>query len=455
MKLLTKNDMRHYQQSGATHIYERNESVIFARPGGGKTVTYLTAADELLRDGEVRRVLVTAPLRVAELVWRQEAERWSHLQHLKIAVATGDRKERDAAVESGAEIVVTNHENVIDLLATWPDAGFEALAIDELSKFKGGTGKRWKPLLKLTQGFHHRCGLTGSPQPHDVADLFGAIRVIDRGRTLGRSFDVWRKANMEPRSFVAPVPIYDPKPDTLQKTMDAIRPMTFILGDKDWRPPPIRHIKVDVTLPTELRELYEKLDHDMTVEIDDDILLPGGRAQVQNKLQQLAAGFYYTYEDGRQVGRRLNYFRLDAIDDVVTSAKGDPVAIIYDYKEQLSELRRRYPDAPVLGDKTSRRQAEDAYRRWNDGKLRQIILHPASAGHGLNMQYGGHIVAWCSLPWNLDHFEQVGLRFARHGQKAAETLSYETIANNTVEDRIWASLQMRAREQNRVFNWYD
>lgn len=451
MILRPKSAMRDYQVEGLTHIYERDRSLIFSRPGSGKTVVALTAADELLRDGVVKRVLVSPPLRVAELIWHTEAAQWEHLKHLKIALAVGDREERDAACESDAEIVVTNHENLLDLLEIWPDAGFDMLIIDELSKFKGPTGKRWKRLVNNTYGFTVKVGLTGSPAPNEIADLFGAVRVIDEGKSMGISWNKWRNENMQPQSFVAPVPLWVPTAKTFDTIMDAIEPITYVLQDTNWKPPPVRHIPVLVDLPREIRSLYDELMENMTVEIDEDILLPGGKAQVQGKLLQLCAGFYYTFKDGEQVGRRLHPFRIDAIEDIVTRQGANPVFIVYDYVEQLKELKRRWPKAPVLGKGTSRKGAQDAYRRWNDGELPVMIGHPASMGHGLNLQTGGHITAWCSRPWNLDHFEQVNLRFARSGQTAAETLSYETEARNTIEQDVHATLGFKAKVQDSVF----
>jgi hypothetical protein len=156
---------------------------------------------------------------------------------------------------------------------------------------------------------------------------------------------------------------------------------------------------------------------------------------------------------GEQTGRRLDFFRLDLVDDIVKLQRGDPICIVYDYVEQLDELRKRYPGAPVLGQKTTRKQAQDAYNRWNDGLLKQIIMHPASAGHGLNMQYGGHKLVRCSLPWSLDYFEQVPLRFAREGQTAAATKSWDLTARDTVEEHLYQLLVAKAHTQDGVFTW--
>lgn len=444
--------LRPVQERAVAHIYERDVSIVLARPGGGKTVVCGTALSELIEEGVIHRALITAPLRVVELVWPTEFQSWEHLRHLTLAVATGTQAERDAAVKSGAQIVAVNHENLLDLLAAHPDAGFDCLVIDELSKFKGPTSRRWQPMLKMTDAFRIRIGLTGSPAPNGVEDLFGQVRVLDRGKTLGRSWGEWRNEHMTLVND-GPIQLWAPRSDTFEKMLHAIEPMTFILSPEEWKPPPIKHVVVPVELPAQIRVLYEELEENMMLAVGDDLLVPGGKAQVQGKLQQLCAGFYYVYKDGVQIGRRLDPFRIDAVEDVVSMARGDPVAIVYDYKEQLAELRRRYPNAPVLGAGTTRAQAESAYRRWNDGELPELLLHPASAGHGLNMQYGGHRVAWCSLPWSLDWYEQVVLRFAREGQKASYTLSHETVAKNTVEIRVQAALVGKAFTQDAVFNW--
>jgi hypothetical protein len=432
--------IRGVQERAITHIYERNESLIFARPGAGKTVVTLTALSEMLRDGIVRRVLVTAPLRVAELVWQQEGAKWEHLNHLRIAVATGTPKERAAA---DGDIVVVNHENLVDFLER-RGAEFDCFVIDELSKFKGPTSAKWRPTLKYTDHMKVRVGLTGSPVPNGPEDLFAQARVIDKGRRLGRDWVKWRAENMWEQTEN----VWRCRKGTLEKTLAKIADMTFILSPENWAPPPVRHVKVPVHLPSDLRRVYAELDKTSVVDIGGDILMPGGRAQVVNKMRQVCAGFYY---DETGEGQRLDMFRVDAICNVV-DMQTSPVLLVYDYREQLDELKLRYPDAPVLGSGTKRKAAAQAVEDWNAGKLRVLIAHPAAFSHGLNLQFGGHIVCWCSLPWSLDFWEQTIMRLAREGQRAPETISYATVAVDTVEDEtVYPRLTFKAEIQDAVF----
>lgn len=453
MKLRPKSMMRPPQDRAVTFCFERDQSLLLARPGGGKTCVMLTVLAEWLEAGVITRAIITSPLRVAELVWAQEADQWEHLKDLRIAIATGPQDDRDAAVESGAEIVVVNHDNILDFLFVHARK-FDCFGIDELSKFKNPMSRRWQPTLKMIDHIEQRIGATGSPAPNGEEDLFGQARLIDRGRTFGRSWGRWRNENMILTND-GPIKQWAPRTGTLEKMMTALSPMTFTLSSKDWKPPPIEFKAVEVTLPPHIRTLYEELNEKMIIKIEDDLLVPGGKAQVQAKLQQLCAGFYYTYVDGVQTGRRLDFFRLNVVDDIVKMQRGDPICIVYDYVEQLAELRKRYPKAPVLGRGTTKKDAQDAYQRWNDGLLKEIILHPASAGHGLNMQYGGHKLVRCSLPWSLDFFEQVPLRFAREGQSAAATVAWDLLARNTVEKEVWDRLVTKARTQDRVFDWPD
>ena len=433
--------LRPVQEHAITHIYERDESLVFARPGAGKTVVTLTALSEMLRDGIVRRVLVTAPLRVAELVWTQEAAKWGHLRHLRVAVATGTPKERDAA---DGDIVVVNHENLVDYVERH-GAGFDCFVIDELSKFKGPTSAKWRPTLKHTAHMKVRIGLTGSPVPNGPEDLFAQTRMIDHGRRLGRDWVKWRAANMWEQTEN----VWKCRKGTLEKTLAAISDMTFILSPENWAPPPVRHVKVPVHLPSDLRRVYDELDKTSVADIAGDVLMPGGRAQVVNKMRQVCGGFYY---DETGEGQRLDMFRVDAICNVV-DMQTSPVLLVYDYREQLDELRRRYPGAPVLGSGTTRKVAAKAVDDWNAGKLRVLIAHPAAFSHGLNLQFGGHIVCWCSLPWSLDFWEQTIMRLAREGQKAPETISYATVAVDTVEDdTVYPRLTTKAEVQDAVFN---
>lgn len=423
-------------------MYERDRSLLFARPGAGKTGAVLTVLKELLRDKVIKRALVSAPLRVAELVWEQETQQWDHLADLPIAVATGTPAERKAALESKARIVVTNHENLIDTLEKCGDA-FDCLVIDELSKFKGGTSARWQPLMKYTKDYKIKIGMTGSPASAGPQDLFGQVRAIDDGVALGRRWDVWQRTNM----YEVVEHVWKPHKDTLERTLQAIEHFTYILSPKDWKPPHVRHERVAVALPKRIRRLYEELDEHMVVDIDGEDLLPGERAQVVNKLRQLCAGFYYD-ETGK--GRRLDHFRLDALEDII-DRQSSPVLLIYDYKEQLEELKRRYPKAPVLGGSSRKKNAE-AVRAWNAGELDLMMGHPLSMGHGLNLQYGGHIMAWASLPWSLDQYEQPLYRIAREGQ-TEETVSYETVVTNTEEERVIKRLVENANQQDAVFDW--
>lgn len=432
--------LRPVQEQAITHIYERDESLVFARPGAGKTVVTLTALSEMLRDGIVRRVLVTAPLRVAELVWAQEAAKWEHLRHLRVAVATGTPKERDAA---DGDIVVVNHENLVDYLGRH-GASFDCFVIDELSKFKGPTSAKWRPTLKHTAHMKVRIGLTGSPVPNGPEDLFAQTRMIDHGRRLGRDWVKWRAANMWEQTEN----VWKCRRGTLEKTLAAISDMTFILSPENWAPPPVRHVKVPVHLPSDLRRVYDELDKTSVADIAGDVLMPGGRAQVVNKMRQVCAGFYY---DETGEGQRLDMFRVDAICNVVDT-QTSPVLLVYDYREQLDELRRRYPGAPVLGSGTTRKVAAKAVDDWNAGRLRVLIAHPAAFSHGLNLQFGGHIICWCSLPWSLDFWEQTIMRLAREGQKAPETISYATVAVDTVEDEtVYPRLTLKAEVQDAVF----
>lgn len=435
--------IRPAQELAITHIYERNESMLFCRPGAGKTMITLTALSEMLRDGVVRRVLVTAPLRVAELVWQQEGAKWDHLQHLRIAIATGTPKERDEAVR-GADIVVVNHENLVDFLTKHSKA-FDCFVVDELSKFKGPTSAKWRPVLKHTDHMQTRIGLTGSPVPNGPEDLFAQTRIIDRGRRLGRDWVQWRAANMREQSEN----VWKARKGTLEKSLAAIADMTFILSPENWAPPPVRHVKVPVTLPDSIRRIYGELDKASVADVEGELMMPGGRAQVVNKMRQLCAGFVY---DETGSGKRLDMFRVNAICDVVDQ-QTSPVLLVYDYREQLDELRLRYPDAPVLGSGTTRKVAAKAVEDWNARRLRVLIAHPAAFSHGLNLQFGGHVVCWCSLPWSLDHFDQTIMRLAREGQTAPETVSYATVAVDTVEEEtVFPRLTFKAEVQDAVFN---
>jgi len=316
--------------------------------------------------------------------------------------------------------------------------------VDELSKFKGPTSAKWRPVLKHTDHMQTRIGLTGSPVPNGPEDLFAQTRIIDRGRRLGRDWVQWRAANMREQSEN----VWKARKGTLEKSLAAIADMTFILSPENWAPPPVRHVKVPVTLPDSIRRIYGELDKASVADVEGELMMPGGRAQVVNKMRQVCAGFVY---DETGEGKRLDMFRVNAICDVV-DVQTSPVLLVYDYREQLDELRLRYPDAPVLGSGTTRKVAAKAVEDWNARRLRVLIAHPAAFSHGLNLQFGGHVVCWCSLPWSLDHFDQTIMRLAREGQTASETVSYATVAVDTVEEEtVFPRLTFKAEVQDAVF----
>ncbi len=422
--------LRPYQNDAVTFLYERDRAMILAPVGAGKTAITLTAMQEFMVNGVVNRWLVVAPKRVCTDVWPVEAPKWA--PDLTIAVAVGNAAKRRAAFASDAAVVVVNYD-VLDVVGE-DFARFDGIVFDELTRLKNPSGKRFKALHKHLGRFNVRIGLTGSFTSNGLEDVFGQCFVIDQ-TLLGRA-----KGAFLQQYFVCinrDFGDWTPRRGALEQIMTRIRPATFVLEPGVYKDklPPCHVVEMRCDMPD--REPYEKMKRDFMVEMQGKDITAMSAAAVTTKLQQMASGWVYHTVDWNGPYRLPVWFsthRFDLLDEVLEGNQRANTLIVYNFVEELAELKRRYPGRLWTLD-----DGADVIERWNAGKIPLLAVHPKSAGHGLNLQHGGHHLVFLSLPWSLELYEQVVGRLHRSGQER-DVWVYVLLTNKTIDERIWAAL---------------
>ena len=404
--------LRSYQSIAADFLYEHDRAMILAPVGAGKTAITLTAMREMLRDGHATRFLVLAPKRVAEHVWEEERQKWA--PEITMAVAVGTAKQRAAALRADVQVVVTNYENL-------PTGGFDAVVFDELTRLKNPSGQRFKLLEKFLKSVNIRWGLTGSFTSNGLEDVFGQCKIIDTA-LLGRT-----KGAFQQQYFIQinkEFNQWEPRAGSLEQVMERIKPATFLL--ESYTLPDLNVVEVRCRMDL---AKYKQMKKDMVLEFPDARAIAVNAGVVTGKLQQMASGFVYA--DGAP--QWMSPHKFDALDDLLAENQRANTLIAYSFKAELAELKRRYPHAQTLDD-------DNVIERWNKGEVELLLVHPKSAGHGLNLQYGGCKVVFLSLPWSLELYEQTIGRLHRSGQ-AHPVWVYLMITDKTVDEKIWRALR--------------
>lgn len=432
-----------YQRYAAQFILNHPAAAIFLDCGLGKTVITLTAIRELLHDSfAVRRVLIIAPLRVARDTWPAEIRKWDHLSDLTYAVAVGNTAKRLAALRQKAEITIINRENV-DWLVKNNTFDFDMVVVDELSAFKSHRTRRFKALMKVRPMLSRIVGLTGTPSSNGIMDLWAEFRLLDMGKRLGRFLTHYRERYFLPDKRNAQMVFtYKPRPGAEEKICEAIGDITISMKSGDYlRLPELVTNVVRVEMNERERRIYERLKKDMAAEIDGKEIDAMNAAALSGKLLQMAAGAVY---DGEGQAVRLHDRKLDALEDLVESANGRPVLIAYWFRHDLERIRKRFPGAREL-----RQEADIA--DWNAGKISIGLIHPASAGHGLNLQDGGSMLIWFSLTWSLELNQQTNARLWRQGQKHTVTIHY-LVMKDSIDESVMAALSRKDKAQEALMS---
>lgn len=433
-----------YQEEAMAHLYKVRRSALWMPMGGGKTVTTLTALDNLSVVEDIFPALVLAPLRVARSTWPEEVKKWPHLSHLRVSVITGTPKQRERALAEEADIYCTNYDNLVWLRKAlgdeWP---FKTVVADEFTRLKSYRirqgGSRARALGQVAHTHVSRfIGLTGTPAPNGVKDLWGQIWFLDQGERLGRTFSAfeqrWFRKGYDGYSLV-------PYDHTQKEVEDKLRDICLTVQGLQVDEPITSPVYVD--LPPMARKVYDEMEKEMFAVINDEGVEAANAAVRTQKCLQLANGALYVDEDGNW--EAAHDAKLDALESIIEEANGAPVLVAYNFKHDLERLRRRFPKGRVLD------ADPDTIKQWNAGRISLLFAHPASAGHGLNLADGGNILAFFGVNWNLEEHMQIIERIGPMRQKQAgydrPVFVYPILARNTVDDLVMDRLSSKKSVQ--------
>lgn len=428
-----------YQKVAIDFVLERKSSGLFLDMGLGKTITTLTVIEELKNNYfDLNKVLVIAPKRVAEDTWTTEYEKWDHLKDLKVIKVLGSPKERKLALKQEGDIYIITRDNVmwlVDYLGKEWD--FETVVIDELSSFKSHTSKRFKKLKRVTPLIKRTIGLTGTPAPNGYMDLWAQIYLLDRGERLGKTITEYRKRYFN-TLYRQGYNEYELREGAKKEIDEAIKDLCISMKAKDYlslkEPLYINRI---AKLDKKEFNLYKKMKRDAVLEFENEDITALNAAAVTNKLLQLANGAIYT-EDKEVI--EIHNKKLDVLEELIEEANGEPVLLFYNFKHDKDRIIDKYKKKIRVLD------TDEDIKDWNDKKIEILLAHPASAGHGLNLQAGGSIVIWFGLNWSLELYQQANARLHRQGQAEAVRI-YHIISENTVDEKVLSVLEGKNLKQ--------
>ena len=440
---LNRDLLHDYQNRGVEFIKNTPKSALFLDMGLGKTLTSLTAISDLSDSMDVSKVLIIAPLRVANTTWHKELKAWEHTKHLTYSICTGSEKTRLQGLMKSADIYIINRENVKWLVdhygKKWP---FDMVVIDESSSFKSATSQRWKSLRKVTPYIDRTVLLTGTPAPNGLMDLYAQIYLLDTGARLGRNMTAY-KARFFETDYMGYK--YTPREGSENIVYSLISDLVMTMRAEDYLQLPDRiDLVQSVALPTKLKSQYDTLEKEFIAEINDTELAVFNAAALANKLLQFSNGAAYTDEHKNWV--ELHNGKLDALKEIVEDNSGENILVAYNYKTDLERLQKTFPNAVVL-DKEGL-----AVDKWNRGEIKMLLAHPASAGHGLNLQHGGSMIVWFGLNWSLELYQQFNGRLHRQGQTKPVRIIH-LVAEGCIDEKVMKAIECKAKTQDELLNY--
>lgn len=391
---------------------------------------------------EVRKVLIIGPLRVARDTWPSEIEKWEHLRHLRYSVAVGSAEERVTALQADADIYIINRENV-DWLVSNRIFDFDMIVIDELSSFKNHQSKRFKALMKVRPKVKRIVGLTGTPASNGLMDLFAEFRLLDMGERLGRFIGQYRNEYFKPdkqNGYI--VYSYKPLPDAEERIYEKISDITVSMKAVDHlKMPKLISNKYSVKMSESEKEKYKELKEELILEVQDTEITAANAAALSNKLCQMSNGAIYD-DDGEIIP--IHNRKLDALEDIIESANGKPVLVAYWFKHDRTRIAERLHKLGIVYQEI---KSAESIKKWNSGKLQAALIHPASAGHGLNLQSGGNFLVWFGLTWSLELYQQTNARLWRQGQQSETVVIQHIVTKGTVDEKILKALKEKDETQ--------
>ena len=439
-----------YQKYAIDFIENNPVAAVFLDMGLGKTSITLTALNNLLFDSfEVHRILVIAPLRVARTTWSDEIEKWEHLHNLTYAVAVGTEKERVAALREKADITLINRENLQWLVEKSGEPfDYDMVVIDELSSFKNHQAKRFKALMKVRPKVKRIVGLTGTPSSNGLMDLFAEFRILDMGARLGRFIGQYRNTYFKPDKVNGPI-VYSYKllPGAEDAIYERISDITISMKAKDHlKMPELVNTRYMVQLSDKEKKKYEDMKKELVLALPEGEVTAANAASLSNKLSQMANGAVYA--DNEEVFS-VHDRKLDALEDIIESANGNPVLIAYWFKHDLSRIEERLTKKNIPFQKLD---SSISMKKWNEGKIPVALIHPASAGHGLNLQSGGSKLVWFGITWSLELYQQTVARLYRQGQTSRTVTVIHILTKDTVDEKIMKALDDKDTAQSALID---
>lgn len=446
--MLDRSNLHEYQERGVSHIIDNEYCALFLDCGLGKTVTTLTAIKELLDNCIISNALVIAPKKVTQVTWSDEIKNWKHLQGLTISVIDGTAKQRREAMAAKADIYAVSRDNIVWLVLECGGVKlpYDMVVIDELSSFKNHASKRFRAMRKVRKFIPRVVGLTGTPAPNGLIDLFAQMYLIDEGQRLGKTVTAYRDRFFRPGKrngdIVYTYELKAPQDETEQQISDLISDITISMTAEDYLKMPDKIMLYDyVDLAPKVLALYRDFEREQILELinSDEPISAASAAALSNKLQQFANGAIY---DAERNVKDLHDEKLDKLEEIVEAANGEPVLIAYSYKHDLERIMQK-----LKAYKPVKLEKPEHIAGWNSGRIPVLVTHPASAGHGLNLQKGGHNIVWFGNTWSLELYQQFNARLYRQGQGKPVTI-HHIVTRGTIDEKIIKALEGKKQTQD-------
>lgn len=435
-----------YQKYATEYIETHPVAAVLLECGLGKTSITLTAINNLMFDRfDVHKVLVIAPIRVAKLSWPDEMEKWEHLSDLTYSVAVGTEAERRRALQKQADIYLINRENVQWLIEkSGLPFDYDMVVVDELSSFKNHQAKRFKALMKVRPKVKRVVGLTGTPSSNGLMDLFAEYKLLDKGERLGRFIGQYRQNYFKPDKCNGPI-VYSYKllPGAEQRIYDKISDITISMKSADHlKMPELVNSRYMVHMDKKEKLKYARMKQELVLQLPDGEVTAANAASLSGKLSQMANGAIYTDDGGTEF---IHDRKLDALEDLIEAANGKPVLVAYWFQHDLTRIAERLRQLGIIYQKLD---SDESIRKWNAKELQVGLIHPASAGHGLNLQSGGSTLIWFGLTWSLELYQQTVARLWRQGQTSETVVVQHILTAKTVDEQIMRALSEKDLTQS-------
>ena len=438
---LKRTNLHSFQKRALAFIRHKRKCALFLDMGLGKSVIALTAASDMLDEFLINKVLVIAPLRVSNTVWKQEAKKWEHLEHLNIAIATGSAKNRIQNLESSADIHVINRENV-DWLVRTQKWKWDMVIVDESSSFKSMKSKRFRALRKVTKYMKSVILLTGTPSPNGIVDLWSQIYLIDQGARIGKTMGNFRQRFLHPAGYMSYS--WEPNEGADIEIQELIKDVCITMSSEDYLELPERiNLNEYIDLPPDVREQYKELEKEFLLILEGGDIEALSAATLGNKLLQMCNGAVY---DSEGVAHTIHDLKIKALKEIIEDNPNESFLVAYNYRSDHVRLSKAFPQGVSLG-----REGVEI-EEWNKGKIKLMFAHPASAGHGLNLQKGGSSIVWFGLNWSLELYEQFNARLHRQGQDKPVKVTH-LIAKDGIDEKVMKALRGKAKTQRDLLEY--